>query len=94
MSGTLRNIIRRYKISKIFNPGFKKGELIRNVKTGQPLLVIHVFTGIATLASDPTQPSPALPILILRSDYTDWVEEKDIEYLEKKNEWLYNPVML
>lgn len=64
---------------------WKRGDIIRNAKTGQPLLVIHVYTNLATLVADPKERELQSPVLLLQRDYCRYAKDIDMEAVENDN---------
>lgn len=61
---------------------WKKGDIIRNAKTGTPLLVIHVYTNLATMVANLTNEELQVPVLLLQKDYKRYVKDEDMEVIE------------
>lgn len=79
-------------------PDWKRGEIIRRVLSGKPMLVLHIYSlgdnSSATAVTDLEDAKDPTPLLIIHQrDYANWVPDKDMEY--KKNgemlQWKYNP---
>lgn len=78
-----------------YRPAWKKGDVIRNILTGKPLLVIHIYNfGInttATVTVDIESKSDPTPVnILLQRDYDHWV--RDVEMDIKGDKWEYSPL--
>lgn len=73
---------------QFYDPPWKKGDLIRNIKTGQPYLVIHLYLHTATMIVEANEPSPTrTPFIILPADYPNYAPDNN--FIEKKGHMVY-----
>lgn len=79
---------------------YHPGTLIRHIRTGQPLFVIHVYK-TAAIVVDPTEGNLPISRVLLERDYPDWTEEVNIESHELTHdpnnpmvEFQYHPIAL
>lgn len=73
---------------QFYNPPWKKGDLIRNIATGKPFLVIHLYLHTATMIVDATDTtSTRIPFIILPADYLNY--SSDTNFIEKKGHMVY-----
>jgi len=70
---------------------FLPNQIIRNKKTGEPMLVIHVYRN-AIVVTDPQSKGYLADVkFILERDYNDWA--RDLEMIKKgETEWEYIPL--
>lgn len=61
---------------------WKRGDIIRNARTGKPFLVIHVYTNLATMIADPQERDLQPPVLLLQKDYYRYAKDVEMECKE------------
>lgn len=78
---------------------WKAGEIIREIKSGKPFLVLHVYKNISTILSDLEEDMP-VAIVLLPKKYEEFATDSDMEQEVKKNEfgdivqsWNYVPMV-
>ncbi|HEX8966225.1 MAG TPA: hypothetical protein VF820_07380 [Patescibacteria group bacterium] len=84
-----------------YKPNWKKGEIIRHIMTGKPLLVVHIYAldinNTITLALDVENRCDPTPVCFVQQrDYSSWVTDRDLEIKMKDDilEFDYHPVKL
>lgn len=76
---------------------WEKNDIIRNIDTGDPLLVIHVYTYIATVVVDLQDARElALAYFLLPKNYEKYAVDTQMEKVTKNGtiEWEYKPLSL
>lgn len=74
--------------TRFYTPNWKKDDLIRNIYTGKPYLVIHLFLHTATLIVDAEEHCPTrIPFVILPADYSNYASDNN--FIEEKGHMVY-----
>ena len=67
---------------------FKAGTIIRNIKTGKPLKVLHAYKSAAVVIDLESNENPTPTFTLLERDWDQWCDESKMTVQEKKtNSW-------
>lgn len=73
-------------MSKFSHVQWHKGDIVRNIKTNKPVMVINVFTHTCTIVVDLEDNSELVtPKVILQRNYADWELDEKFETEEKED---------
>ncbi len=79
-------------------PTWKKQDIIRDIKTGKPYLVLQVILDTATIIVDMNDHStPSLPLTLLPRDYSAFALDHDMDVIEDEDNtvsFALNPVVI
>lgn len=66
---------------------FKAGTIIRHIKTGKPLKVLHAYAGAAVVIDLEAKENPTPTFTLLERDWDQWIDESKMTVKEKKRNW-------
>lgn len=82
-------------MSDIWQPHWSKGDLIRNKKTGKPMMVVHVYHRFCTMVVDlEADTDPAIQYVLLERTYADWGRDQDFQENKESDKLEYRPVKI
>lgn len=68
---------------------FRSGQLIRNIKTGQPFFVVHAYT-TGIMVVDPTSANLTPVQVILERDMDEYTTDTNMDCKKKGNDLVWN----
>lgn len=74
---------------------WKRGDLIRNKKTGKLMKVMHVIPGIGSFVVEmKPETDPAIMFALQEKNYDDYCHDHDMFYSEETHTFIYRHVKI